>query len=265
MAIKIVLFSIIFVLESTAASKVAVFSTEELGFWTKQPRIPVIFTPTGKISFNGDDRLFEIKEKNDKITVWNYQSPYKTYNEDVSGTITAHRNLKNGPISLITIESKKNSENWSDVITLTDHSPTSSIIRRTICRDRKCFLINQDVCKELIKAESKSDIGELIRAQTQCVNIASKFSRIFNKKEDLDKLQRDFELDLSKLSGSNNFPGIKKSLVLGKDIEASAANLLKYLEHCRDIIDYNDVAEKNTYEIWSPDTHSKTIQNRTRQ
>lgn len=156
---------------------------------------------------------------------------WKIERNEVSGKIIVNRRAPRQFDSIIT-ESKYKGVSWTDVSIFGENN---SLIRRTVCREKSCFVVSKSICDKLTQATGQSDVAKAKELQLQCANLASTFNVAMTDAQKNSSLESDFKSDLGKASSTWG----SRSIVMGNDFDAHAKNLYAYLSVCDSMKWYN--------------------------
>lgn len=200
-------------------------------YWTRNSAVTTSVHGDGTLSidFIGTKKLQDLGYSQTIKSA--LKDEWKFENGDYSGKIYVNRR---GPkrFESVTIQNKNSDgKDWVDISIFGEENV---LLRRTTCRDRKCFVVKKSMCDKLAMTAGM-DIGSLKDLQKQCNTLSTLFKNTMKEEYKSSTMETDFRADLDKVSN----PTHKRNIVMGEDIDASTQNLYSYLSQCEDMKEYN--------------------------
>tara|TARA_B110001454_G_C12723292_1_gene436322 strand:- start:35499 stop:36242 length:744 start_codon:yes stop_codon:yes gene_type:complete len=226
---KIMLVSILSLL--ALSSYAGAYIAGQNDFWKGSQMVTAGVYGSGKISL-------EVMNK-DFLTANGYSLSIKSPLKDewkyekggYEGKVVVNRRGP-GEFDSIVIQNKNfDRQEWTD---LSVFGEGNTLLRRTVCEERKCFVISNSICDRVAKTMGKDARG-LTSMQAQCANLSTAFKTAMTE-EKKSNLDVEFAADVKKMP-SNPLRG--RNIVMGDNIDASAKNLYAYLSHCESLKNYN--------------------------
>lgn len=201
-------------------------------YWNRNQAVSTAIHSDGIIGLDsiGKNRLnelgYEQKEKSLLKDVWAFEK------DNYSGKVFVNRRDRKSFESVIVQNTNPDGKQWADISIFEDGNV---LVRRTTCRDRKCFVVTKSICDKLSKSLGY-DIGMVSEMQKSCNALSTAFKTIMKAEYIGTSMETDLRADLKKVT---NNPTNSRNIVMGEDIDASAQNLYSYLSQCNSMRYYN--------------------------
>lgn len=218
----------LFAISSHASSPYIAGSND---YWTRNSAVTTSVYGDGTLSidFIGTKKLQELGYSQTIKSA--LKDEWKFEKGNYSGKIYVNRR---GPkrFESVTIQNKNpDGKDWVDISIFGEENV---LLRRTTCRDRKCFVVTKSMCDKLARTTGM-DIGSLKDLQKQCNTLSTMFKDTMKEEYKSTTMEANLRADLDKVSN----PIHKRNIVMGEDIDASTQNLYSYLSQCEGMKVYN--------------------------
>lgn len=223
-----------FFIASVSSASVEMWNVGSSNFWDGNMGIStsVYFDGSTSISSITPERAEQMgysrSEKSTLKEVWKYD--YKGR----SGKLTINRRGEKALDNIVVENKTESGISWQDITVFGDDN---KVVRRTTCRERRCFVVSESICKEFAKGGGLKEIERLSSDVKSCQELGTRFKQAMDGAIKSGTLNEDFKNDDRKLPSTLPMRG--RGVVMGSDIDAGIANLVRYVDMCKSFTYFN--------------------------